>query len=138
MPGVYDHIFEDYRVVDGENRSLENMISVHARWLEPPGCVFQRNDFHLTSDVRTHGVVKPGLYLSIILEGDGEGGPRDQVHRIQYAENQMRVMAVRAAAPRRAAPTSAPPVSHFRCRPSRALHSTANFSTCSGPPIRTW
>jgi hypothetical protein len=99
MPGVYDHIFEEYRVVDAENRPLENAISVHARWLEPPGCVFQRNDFHLTSDVRSRGIVKPGLYLSIILEGEGEGGPRDQAHRIQYAENQMRAMAVRAPTP---------------------------------------
>jgi AraC-like DNA-binding protein len=96
MPGVYDRIFEDYRVVDGDNRSLEDVLSGHARWLETPGCVFQRNDFLLPGDVRTHGVVKPGLYLSIILEGSGEGGPRDHTHRIHYAENQMTAMAVRA------------------------------------------
>lgn len=99
MPGIYDRIFENYRVVDAENRPLEDVISSHARWLETPGCVFQRNDFHLTSDVRTQGTIKPGLYLSIILEGEGEGGPRDHAHRIQYAENQMTAMAVRAPTP---------------------------------------
>lgn len=110
MPGVYDHIFEDYRVVDAENRLPDDMLCGDARWLAPPGCVFQRNDFHLAGDARTRGIVKPGLYLSIILESDGEGS-RDHVQRIQHAENRMTAVAVRAPMPCGAA---APRGAHIR------------------------
>jgi AraC-like DNA-binding protein len=108
MPGVYDHIFEDYGVVDAESRLRDDMLCGDARWLAPPGCVFQRSDFHLTGDTRTRGIVKPGLYLSIVLEGDGEGS-RDHVQRIQHAENRMTATAVRAPMPcGAAAPRGAP------------------------------
>lgn len=99
MPGVYDRIFEDYRAADGGNPSREDPSPAHARWLEMPGCVFHRDDFPLAGDAHAGGVIKPGLYLSIVLEGDGEGGPRDHARRIPYADNRMTATAVRAPAP---------------------------------------
>lgn len=99
MSHIYDRIFEDYRIVDGENRPVEDTWSEFAQWLESPGCVFQRNDFHLPFDVRTEGIIKPGLFLSIVLDGCGEGGARDPSMRIQYSENRMLAMAVREPTP---------------------------------------
>lgn len=95
MPHIYDRIFENYRIVDGENRPVEDSWSEFAQWLELPGCVFQRNDFRLPFEVHTHGIMKPGLFLSIVLEGMGEGGPLDKRERFRYSENQMLAMAIR-------------------------------------------
>lgn len=95
MPHVYDQIFERYRIVDSDNRPLEDTLAVHAEWLDPPGCVFQRNDLQLGSDIRTHGIMKSGLYLSVVLDGAGEGGPRHGPGRFRYAGNQLVVMAIR-------------------------------------------
>ncbi len=95
MPHIYDRIFENYRIVDGENRPVEDSWSEFAQWLELPGCVFQRNDFHLPFEVHTHGIMKPGLFLSIVLEGTGEGGPLEKGGRFRYSENQMLAMAIR-------------------------------------------
>ena len=66
-----------------------------ARWLELPGCLFQSNDFHLPSDVHTSAVVKAGLYLSVVLSGDGSGGPSNGPGRFAYSENTLVVMALR-------------------------------------------
>jgi AraC-like DNA-binding protein len=99
MPHIYDRIFENYHILDGENRPVEDSWSEFAEWLELPGCVFQRNDFQLPFDVHTHGVMKPGLFLSIVLEGTGQGGTLDQTRRFRYSENQMLAMAVRKPTP---------------------------------------
>jgi hypothetical protein len=71
----YNLVYDQYRVVDSEQRSVGETFPRAARWLELPGCLFQSNDFHLPSDVHTSAVVKAGLYLSVVLSGDGSGGP---------------------------------------------------------------
>lgn len=95
MTHVYDRIFENYRVLDAENQPVEDTYSKFAFWLEPPGCVVQRSDFSLPADLHSDGIVKPGLFLSIVLEGSGRGGTSDGIDRHSYCENQMLTMAVR-------------------------------------------
>lgn len=95
MTHVYDRIFETYRILDAENQPIEDVYSKLAFWLEPPGCVVQRSDFSLPKDLHSDGIVKPGLFLSIVLEGNGRGGTSDGVDRHSYCENQMLAMAVR-------------------------------------------
>ncbi len=71
----------------------------------------QRSDFSLPADLHSDGIVKPGLFLSIVLEGSGRGGTSDGIDRHSYGANQMLAMAVRE-------PTScngdAPGGSHIR------------------------
>jgi AraC-like DNA-binding protein len=66
-----------------------------ARWLDSPGCLLQRNDFVLDSRIRTEGVVKAGLFVTIVLKGAGQGGPRRGPKRFRYSENSIVVMALR-------------------------------------------
>ena len=86
MAHIYDRIFENYQIVDSENRPVEDTLSRHAQWLGTPGCVFQPNDFQVPCDVKTSGILKPGLFVSVVLEGDGEGGPRDSSTRFRYSK----------------------------------------------------
>ena len=95
MTHVYDRIFEQYRILDSNNQPVKDVFSEHALWLDSPGCVIQRSDFHLPADLRTDGIMKPGLYLSIVLEGTGEGGPLDGQERQRYGENELVAMVVR-------------------------------------------
>ena len=95
MSHIYDRIFENYRILDGSGRPLENTLYRHAQWLETPGCVFQRNDFHVPCDVKTSGILKPGLFLSIVLEGEGTGALSDGTAGFRYTENQMTALALR-------------------------------------------
>lgn len=95
MSELYNLIYEQYRIVDGDNRPVERPVAQGARWLESPGCVFQRNDFRLPFDVHSSAIIKAGLHLSVILSGDGTGGPSDGSAQISYSENTMTVMALR-------------------------------------------
>lgn len=98
MPHIYDRIFENYRILDGSGRPVEDTLSRHAQWLETPGCVFQRNDFQVPCDVKTSGILKPGLFLSIVLEGEGAGALSDGTASFRYTENQMTALAVQEPA----------------------------------------
>lgn len=97
MPHVYDRIFDRFQILDSKNRPVEDVFSDHALWLEQPGCAIQRTDFQLPGDMRTDGVLKPGLYLSIVLEGAGEGGPLEGEGRQRYGENELIAMVLREA-----------------------------------------
>jgi AraC-like DNA-binding protein len=99
MHHIYERIFENYQIVDSQDRPIEDTLSRCAQWLETPGCVFQRNDFHMPSDLRSTGLMKPGLFLSVVLEGGGEGGPCDGSVKLRYSENQMVIMAIREPTP---------------------------------------
>ena len=98
MPHIYDRIFENYRILDGSGRPVEDTLSQHAQWLEAPGCVFQRNDFHVPCDIKTSGILKPGLFLSIMLEGEGAGALSDGTASFRYTENQITALAVQEPA----------------------------------------
>jgi AraC-like DNA-binding protein len=95
MLDPYSLVYDQYRVVDGEQRSVEHTFPRAARWLELPGCLFQSNDFHLPSDIHASAVVKAGLYLCVVLSGDGSGGPSEGEGRFAYAENTLIAMALR-------------------------------------------
>jgi AraC-like DNA-binding protein len=99
MPHIYDRIFENYQIVDSDNRPVEDTLSQHAQWLETPGCIFQRNDFHVPCDVKTSGILKPGLFLSIVLEGEAAGRLSDGKVNFRYGENQMTALALREPSP---------------------------------------
>lgn len=99
MTHIYDRIFENYRILDAENRPIEDTYSGLAFWLEPPGCVVQRSDFSLPADLHSDGIVKPGLFLSIVLEGSGRGGTSDGIDTHSYCDKQMLAMAVREPTP---------------------------------------
>ncbi|WP_349628134.1 helix-turn-helix transcriptional regulator [Bradyrhizobium lablabi] len=70
-------------------------VARHAQWLETPGCLFQRNNFVLDSEIRTEGVIKPGLFLTVVLKGAGGGGPRKGTQRFRYSNNSIAVLALR-------------------------------------------
>lgn len=95
MPHLYDRFMEQYRILDSENRPVEDTFSQSMIWLENPGCVLQPGDFQLPIDLRTHGIMKPGLYMSIVLEGIGESCTRDGPEKVQYSENKLLGMAMR-------------------------------------------
>lgn len=99
LPHIYDRIFEHFRIVDAEDASLADAYADYAQWLNPPGCLFQRNNFVLGSQIRTEGVVKPGLFLTVVLKGTGGGGPRRGAPRFRYSDNSIVVMALKEPTP---------------------------------------
>ena len=65
------------------------------QWLETPGCLFQRNNVVLGSRIRTEGIIKAGLFVSVILKGAGSGRARKGTTRISYSDASIVVMALR-------------------------------------------
>lgn len=95
MPHIYEHVFEQFRIVDTDDNPVEDRFSGAAQWLETPGCLFQRNNFVLGGQIRTEGVIKAGLFLTVVLKGAGSGGPRKGTARFRYSDNTIAVMALR-------------------------------------------
>src|SRR5262245_1540200 len=94
-PHIYDRIFEQFRIVNSADDSVADQYAEYAQWLETPGCVFQRNNFVLNSQIRSEGVIKPGLFLSVVLKGTGGGGPRKGAPRFRYSDNSIVAMALK-------------------------------------------
>ncbi len=97
MPNIYDHIFETFRIVepdDNDNAMVEDFAG-RAQWLEAPGCLFQRNNMVLGSRIRTEGIIKAGLFVSVILKGSGSGRSRKGTNRISYSDASTVIMAFR-------------------------------------------
>ncbi|XIA67726.1 helix-turn-helix transcriptional regulator [Bradyrhizobium sp. TZ2] len=94
MPHIYDHIFEDFRVYSDDS-SVVDQFADQAQWLDAPGCLFQRNNFVLSSQIRTEGIIKAGLFISVVLKGAGGGRPRHGANRVRYSDDSIAVMALR-------------------------------------------
>jgi AraC-like DNA-binding protein len=95
LPNIYDRIFEQFRIVDSDDDALMRDVARQSQWLEAPGCVFQRSNFVLGTEIRTEGVIKPGLFLSVVLKGAGSGGPRRGTQRLRYTNNSISVLAIK-------------------------------------------
>ena len=97
MPHIYDHVFEQFRIVDPDDndRSIVDDFAGRSQWLETPGCLFQRNNVVLGSRIRTEGVIKAGLFISVILKGAGSGRARKGANWISYSDASLVVMAFR-------------------------------------------
>jgi AraC-like DNA-binding protein len=95
MPHIYDHIFETFRVVGlGDDSFLDRHVG-QAQWLDMPGCLFQRNNIVLDCDVRAEGVIKAGLFISVVLKASGEYRPRNGSKQYRYSDDSVAVMALR-------------------------------------------
>ena len=99
MPHIYEHVYERFRIVDSDDSSVAEKFAGYAQWLESPGCLFQRNNFVLSSQIRSEGIIKAGLFLTVVLEGSGSGGPRKGANRFRYTNNTIVVMALREPTP---------------------------------------
>lgn len=95
VTNIYHRIFDRFRILDSANASRIDDFAPAARWLEAPGCLFQRNDLVLDGKLRTEGIIKPGLFVTIVLKGAGQGGPRRGAKWFRYPENSIVVMALR-------------------------------------------
>ena len=95
MPHIYEHIFEKFRVVGSDDSSVVDQFADQAQWLDSPGCLFQRNNVVLSSQIRTEGVIKAGLFISVVLKGTGGGRPREGASRVRYSDDSIAVMALR-------------------------------------------
>jgi len=95
MPHIYDHIFETFRVVGSDDASFIDRHAGQAQWLDTPGCLFQRNNVVLGCDVRTEGVIKAGLFVSVVLKASGEYRPRNGGKQYRYSDDSVAVMALR-------------------------------------------
>lgn len=96
MPHIYDHIFETFRIVDPDDNdnSIAERFAGHAQWLEQPGCLLQRNNVVLGNRIRTEGIIKAGLFISVLLKGTGSGW-RPNANQIRYADDSIVVRALR-------------------------------------------
>jgi AraC-like DNA-binding protein len=99
MRHIYEHVFDKFRIVDADDSSIADNFADYAQWLESPGCLFQRNNFVLRSQIRTEGIIKAGLFLTVVLKGAGGGGPREDTNRFRYTDNTIVVMALREPTP---------------------------------------
>jgi AraC-like DNA-binding protein len=98
MTHIYYRIFDQFRAVDSRDVSRVDEFARTAQWLESPGCLFQRNDFVLDCKVRTEGVMKAGLFVTIVLKGAGQGGELRGTGRGRYSEQSIVVMGLRKPA----------------------------------------
>jgi AraC-like DNA-binding protein len=92
---IYHRIFDQFRILDSDGASRADDFAKVAQWLEFPGCLFQRNNLVLDSKIRTEGVIKAGLFVTIVLKGAGQGGPIDGTKPARYSENTIVVMGLR-------------------------------------------
>lgn len=99
MAPIYDRFMDDYRILDSQNRPVQDTFSHTMMWLENPGCILQPGHFQLPVDLRTHGIMKPGLYMTIVLEGKGQSYTRDGPEKVRYSKNSLLGMAVREPTP---------------------------------------
>jgi AraC-like DNA-binding protein len=99
MPHIYEHVFEQFRIVGSDDSSIADNFADYAQWLESPGCLFQCNNFVLSSQIRSEGIIKAGLFLTVVLKGTGGGGPRQGTSRFCYTDNTIAVMALREPTP---------------------------------------
>lgn len=99
MPQLYDRFIDQYQILDRENRPVEDTFSERMIWLDSPGCVLHAGDFQLPADLRTRGIMKPGLYMTIVLEGIGESSACDGPEKIRYSQNKLLGMAIREPTP---------------------------------------
>lgn len=99
MSQVYQRVLEQHRIVDADDGISADQFAASAQWLETPGCVFQRNDFVPEHRIRTEGIIKAGLFVSIVLKGSGSGGVPQDKARFRYSDNTMVVMALRESTP---------------------------------------
>ena len=97
MPHIYEHVFEQFRIVDpdDDDRSIVDDFAGRSQWLEQPGCLFQRNNVVLGSRIQTEGIIKAGLFISVILKGAGSGRARQSAKAISYSDASIVVMAFR-------------------------------------------
>ena len=94
MPHIYEQIFETFRVVGSDDSSIVDRFADQAQWLDSPGCLFQRNNVVLSSQIRTEGVIKAGLFISVVLKGTGSGRPREGASRVRYSDDSIAIMAL--------------------------------------------
>jgi AraC-like DNA-binding protein len=99
MPHIYDRIFETFRVVGFDDSYIVDRFSDQAQWLASPGCLFQRNNVVLSRHIRTEGIIKPGLFVSVVLKGAGSGRPRDGASRVYYPDDSIVILALRKPTP---------------------------------------
>src|SRR5262249_57433474 len=92
---IYHRICDQFGILDAGDVSRADDFAGAARWLESPGCVLQRSNFVLDSEIRTEVIVKAGLFVSVVLKGSADGGPRHGTKRFRYAENTLVVMALK-------------------------------------------
>jgi len=97
MPHIYEHIFEMFRVVGSDDSSIVDRFADQAQWLDTPGCLFQRNNVVLTSQIRTEGMIKAGLFISVVLKGTGGTRSREGATQVRYTDDSIAIMALREA-----------------------------------------
>ena len=84
MTSLFNLIVDDYQILDSENRPVEDIYTQSLVWLDNPGCLLQPGSFDLPAELRTHAVMKPGLYMTIVLEGTGESFADDGPEKVRY------------------------------------------------------
>ncbi|EKS41421.1 hypothetical protein [Afipia broomeae] len=99
MTNIFDLIIDDLRILDNDNCPVEDTFSQSMVWLENLGRILQPGSFQLPTDLRTHGVMKPGLYMTVVLEGIGDSYACDGPEKVSYAANRLLGMAIREPTP---------------------------------------
>lgn len=111
MLQFHDRIFAQHRIVDAARSDRAQPVPVELQWLETPGCVVQRSDVVLGQGLQTDSVVRPGLFLTVLLKGQGQGGPRHGLPPVRFTDNIVVAMALRVPT---ACAGQAPPGTHLQ------------------------
>lgn len=77
--GLHSLIIDDYRILDSENCPVGGHVSQNMIWLDNPGCILNPGDLQQPNGLRTHGIMKPGLCMTVVPEGAGESCARPVV-----------------------------------------------------------
>jgi AraC-like DNA-binding protein len=91
-------LFEGRRIIDENGRSLSAEFPSAERWLPSVGCFVHANNRRFSSSLRSESVVKPGVIISLVLKGLGQGGPWGEAPRLHYSDNTLVALALRTPA----------------------------------------
>lgn len=91
----YQYIYRDLQLRDECDRPFADPLADQVAWLDPPGCVLIPSSVDLPRRIRSSGVIKPGFYIGIVLQGRGESWLADPSRRFLYSDNVLSILALR-------------------------------------------
>lgn len=92
----YTRIVDSLTVEAGQNPEIDRHYVERAFWLAPPGIFVGWGDIVLQQSVRSTTAFRPGFYISLIFEGQGESRLLPSGRRWRYAGGGLGLIAARA------------------------------------------
>src|SRR5262245_61742032 len=94
-PVPQPQLFESRQITDQDGRSVLGEFLNTERKLSSLGCFVQITNRRLASSLSADSVVKPGLFVSIVIKAAGQGGLWDQPASVENRDGTLMALALR-------------------------------------------